>query len=56
MTGVTLSCNVLNLLTYFRNQRLIQTWVFTIDWDLDTETFVIKKPKRIFGGIMEERV
>ena len=54
--GVTLLANTINAFTLFRSRKIVQTWVYSIEWDLDHEHFVIKKPKSVFGGLKEERV
>ena len=54
--GVTMLSNTINLFTYFKCRNLTKTWVYSIEWDLDTELFVIKQPKNVFTGIKEDRV
>jgi len=56
INGVTILANSVNILTFFRSRKMVQTWVYSIEWDLDQELFVIKKPKNVFGGLTEERV
>lgn len=40
--GCTMLSNTFNLLTYFKSRKITKTWVYSIEWDLDTELFVIK--------------
>jgi hypothetical protein len=52
----TVLANSVNAFTFFKARKLVKTWVYSIEWDLDTEQFVIKMPKNILGGLKEERV
>ena len=33
----TVLANSVNALTYYKGRKLVQTWVYSIEWDLDTE-------------------
>ena len=34
----------------------MKNWVYAIEWDLNTDQFLIKSPKNVFGGVIETRV
>jgi len=53
MTGVI---TIIHLILYAINRNITSNTTLNIEWDMETEEFVVKLPRNTMGGIVEKRV